>query len=649
MSTGYQNVPQNIYNEVLLSNAVARLNVPRGSAVYSELDQEAIKYFKWAIDYIEPLKIRLVMKDRNDYDPDMTKKNLIYYDMFDAENNDTQKNNVLLRRANMDNSNDTAGTWSFMVDDHEKNLDETKVGHNNIFILQGKKLRNDPWINMMFGICRDDEHDIYGSVGNNVTYAGFGSAIIANEILLDFKRIASRSGISSSSPYRQDTRMFAPNLFYDAFTADDVYPTKPSNKFPNARDRGLYDMSKINFNIREFIAGLNAPLVILSRLLSDIANLIGASWWVNEYNAPILDFISNRPSGHIVKRYPMSSDNPDLVSYFFNKWKIGRTTKISAGFANKLWSNVDVIDVQSTGGSSAGGSVPLFNRDLAQKLPQGIILRDISLLLQRNGNGTSDPNNVTTLHGHIVKDAGGLPVGKVVAFFDIPLALIPTDRPTPVFIPNLEMQRNVTVAPSDFLWIIIYDRGANIDHTLLWFRGKETTGTNAVRSVAQTGGNHASNDGWSRNDDSWVFAYAAFNRSIQRVNAYDWFSIKQYGLVEQAVNVPLANDPATVDKYLHQMLIYTAKPKLSMGDILVSIPNQPLKPRINIEIQDDRIGFSNNRSLIMENNSVSYEWDASSDASGTQFCGIQPHGLFDFRQQFFRRSSKIFKCCENCN
>jgi hypothetical protein len=499
----------------------------------------------------------------------------------------------------------------------------------------------------MFGISRVDEHEIYGSVGNNLTYSGFGTAVIANEVVLDFKRIASRSGISESSPYRQDSRMFAPQLLEDAFIADDVYPVKPSTKFPNMKDRGFFDLSGINYNITEFIAGLNAPLVIASRVLNDIAALIGANWWVDEENKVRLDFLNNRPSGHIIKRVPQASDNPDLVSYFFNRWKISRSTESSAGFANKLWANVDVIDVQASGGSGAGGSIPLFDKDLAQQLPAGIILRDIALLLQRNGNGTSDPN-IQFLHGHIVKDSSNMPIGKPVALFDIPLKSIPTDRPTPIFIPNLTMQKNITVSPTEKLWIVLYDRGFELANTILWFKDDKTVGTNAVRSAFQRS-DHASNTAWTRNDNSYTFAYAAFNRSIQRVSAYDPYSIRLYGIVEQAVSVPLANDPATVDKFLHQMLIYTAKPKLNFGNIIVSIPNIPLKPRINIGIEDSRIGFANNKQLLVENNGVSYEWNANSDATGTQFCGISPSGLFDFRHHFFRRASKMFKCCRNCD
>ena len=92
------------------------------------------------------------------------------------------------------------------------------------------------------------------------------------------------------------------------------------------------------------------------------------------------------------------------------------------------------------------------------------------------------------------------------------------------------------------------------------------------------------------------------------------------------------------------MLIYTAKPKLEFGNILVSIPNQLLKPRITIGIDDDRIRYANNRLLLVENNAVSYDFNAEDNAWGTNFCSVSPTGLYDRRHHFFRRTSQIFKC-----
>lgn len=637
--------PTSLYDEAHRANVVARTIQPVVPAVYSPEDVENRDLFQWAVDYLEPLKLRIVMKDRHHYNPDPEVQNLLYYDMFDAEDNNTERNNVAIKSASINNSNNSAGVWAFTCEDHERNIDIRHVGHNNICIIQAKKFKSDPWQNLMFGICRKDEHQIYGSQGHNILFSGFGTGVIANETVLDFKRIAARSGISNTAPYRQDPSMYASKLALDVFQATDVYPERVTAKNPTLENRGFFDLRGINTNIKEFIAGLDAPLVVASRVLNDIASLIGANWWVDEYNVARFDFINNRPSGVILKRIPKSTDNPDFVSYFFNAWSIGRSTNISDGFANKLWANVDVIDVQASGGSGAGGYIPLFNKDIAQQLPAGVSLKDIALLLQRNGHGTSDPNTVQTLHGHIVKDKNGTPTGTVVALWDVALNSIPEGRATPVFIPNLQIRKGVSIGSSEKIWIVLYDRGANLDHTILWFKDSGTEGTNAVRSVSQRGsGGHAGGTGWQINEDSYTFAYAAFDRSIQRVSAYDPFSVYLYGLVELPVSVPLANDPATVDKYLHQMLLYTAKPKLTFNNATVSIPNQVIKPRTSMYIQDDRITFANNRQLVVDNNSTEYTFNADTDASGVRFCSISPSGLFDHRAHYYRRATKIFTC-----
>ena len=97
------------------------------------------------------------------------------------------------------------------------------------------------------------------------------------------------------------------------------------------------------------------------------------------------------------------------------------------------------------------------------------------------------------------------------------------------------------------------------------------------------------------------------------------------------------------------MLIYTAKPKLTFGELLVSVPNKLIKPRMTIAIQDDRLKYANNRALLVENNSVTYDFDANGGSVGINFCGINPTGLYDYRCHYFRKASNIFKCVPRIN
>lgn len=640
-----QTTYESLYNQPHRAKLAERTYLRDKHANMSQVDIDNIKLYKWLTDYLEPTRIRLVMKDRNDFDPDITKKNLVYYDSFDAENNNTEKNNIRLRIVDISNSDTEAGVFAFTLEDVENNIDLNKVGHNNIVIIQGKKLPEDTWQNMVYGICRKDEQVLYGAVGHNIIFSGFGTGIIANETVLDFKRIARRSEIGSTTPFRNDPRMYSPQLTKDVFDAHDVYPEKITSKNKTMKDRGNFDLSGIDFNITEFIPGLSAGLVIASRVLNDIASLVGADWYVDENNIVRHVFLSNRPDGMTFKNIPHFNDNKDKVSYLLSNLTVKRSCYVADGFANKLWANVPVVDVQQTGGSSKGGNQPMFNIDVALQLPAGIILKDIALLLQRNGSGTSSPNTITTLHGHIVRDVANTPTGKILSHFDIPLQQIPTDRPTAVFIPNLIISPGVNISQNEQLWLILYDRGNNKDNTILWFKGDDTTARVAKRTPQSS---IASNDGWTVVTGQNTLAYAAFNRTIQRVSASDPFSIRKVGLIEKTVDVPLANDAATVDKYLHQLLQASAKPRLEFDVNVASIPNIHIKPRTAAVITEQRLSnISNNKAMPVFISSVDYQFDATNEGVGTRFATVMLSGLYDYRYFNIRRPSKTFSCIKN--
>jgi hypothetical protein len=408
------------------------------------------------------------------------------------------------------------------------------------------------------------------------------------------------------------------------------------------KDRGNFDLSGIDFSITEFIPGLSAGLVVASRVLNDIAAMVGADWYVDEHNIVRHVFLSNKPDGTTFKNIPHYNDNKEKVSYLLSNLTVKRSCYVSDGFANKLWANVSVVDVQKTGGSSAGGSQPMFDIDFAFQLPAGIVLKDLALLLQRNGAGTSSPNTITTLHGHIVRDVANTPTGKILCHFDIPLQQIPTDRPTAVFIPNLVISPGVSISQSERLWIILYDRGNSQENTILWFKGNDTEARTAKRTILPD--DIASNDNWEVYENQNTPAYAAFNRTIQRVSASDPYSIKMCGLVEKVVDVPLANDPATVDKYLHQMLMVTGKPKLEFDVNIASIPNIMLKPRTAAVIEESRLSMANNKAMPVFLSSVDYQFDASNSGVGTRFATIVLSGLYDYRYFNIKRQSKSFSC-----
>jgi hypothetical protein len=593
-------------------------------AVYSEEDMKRQRWYPWFRDYVKPLQLRFDF-----FDKDHT--SLFHYDSFEVGNGTVPEINIINCELNL--AVDSTGTYQFEIEDHQQNVDIDNFGLSTLCRISGKKLESKPWVPMIFGPIRYMEPMRPRTGSFHISFQGFGSGLFANETIVDFKRTAKRTLEDTTQPFLLDPSVQAHKLIRDVFEATDIYPLVVDPETPTLKNRGRYTVgNKILDTVREIVPGIHGPLVPASSILNEISRTTGSVWWIDANNEVNFTHINRDHSGIILKDRIDPLDDPNRVSYFFGEWRFGRSNRKEDGFVNRFYSKVELPTETNAQNNSEGGFDYTFNRDLATQIisPGSAQFRDIALIMERIGTGTSD-SKITSMHGHIVKDNNNTPTGNTIARFDFPLTNIPVGSPAPVFISDLKVVSGQTIDPLGKYWIYIIDRGNDETSTLKWFKNQDNTSRNASRAIsART--NHESTTGWNVNENSFSYTYSVLETKDILVVGEDPFSIEKYGLVEDVVDIPLANDPSTVDKWLQQMLIYTSKPKQTFSVNTVSIPDMFFQPGQIISIEDTLSGLTREKNTIADVQEVSYSFSADDDGLGARFCSISPIGLYDWLQ-----------------
>lgn len=197
---------------------------------------------------------------------------LLTYDSFNPSASPTFK--VLQVIVNV--AMNQAGTFSVFVEDNAQNIDTTKVGLGNRFIISASKTATG-YQDIIHGYCknrivnRDDTGILY------YQFDGYGSQIICNERIIDFQKFATRddSGVSTSSSV--DQSMLAYNLFKTVFEGTSSLPLGAS---PTIISQGGFTENGIDKRVSNFIPGIQQPLVEASAALNKIADYSGAIWGI---------------------------------------------------------------------------------------------------------------------------------------------------------------------------------------------------------------------------------------------------------------------------------------------------------------------------------------------------------------------------------
>lgn len=546
----------------------------------------------------------------------------------------------------------SAGSFDLTLEDSDRSLDFNLTRRSNIVIIKAKKYPNQDYLNLIYG--RTKKVKTLRPGGNQVQYvfSGVGAGALLDDRIVNIQKIANPrpSTNLSPDPYINDVDMQANNLFKTilADTSSYAYQDETLQDQLNMSDDTieLLDASPVLTKI----LAVNQKYVTASQALQSILETVGADGGINSYNEPYLKWPNTQLSGITLKNWDDSIagqglDTANNNSYFVDAFNWELSWDKADGFANRYISQAKSMVItggnanETSGAFNTNGFVSLNEKDYALQIdPQQTRIQNLAIVIERKGEGTKDPQNVTTVHGHIVEDIDNAPIGQQVAVWDIPLAKVPVNTPTAMFLTNIVFTGNRTINSSKKYWITIYNRGNSLDNTINWYTVPTPDGVTsniASRTVAKGlpwAIDHNINNGWEVIvDNPSMLAFTIFDNFTHDIIAEDIESQEKFGIVEEVIQTPFEESPLAAQRYLDGLLQYAAMPKMVTSTGTVTIPNNLFMPGILINIEDKVSGIQPAQNFQAELADLEYNFGGDDTALGSQFIAVNPVGYYNWR------------------
>ena len=410
--------------------------------------------------YIDPVRVKVKIDTRLGV-------NLYTFDSFEGEN--------LINVFDVDVviGIGQTGTFTVMIEDSAKVIDVTTFGlGNRVTIYAGKT--QDTYQPIITGFCRAIE-PVRRSTGIlEYTITGFGAAVIFNERIINLRRVAQRVDISTAEASDLDSRAVAWRIAKSIVEDTDIFPILT---LESIKDQGMLTTNGIDREVNEFIPAIIETSVEASHSMDTIANLTGADWGVDATGDVFLrhSFLSN--SGITVKDTVEDSDRADRTSYFVGEWRYTDSMRKEDGFSNRIFARTSTELIRDIIDANSEGFTDLYKKAVAQMIvPTAPRFRNISFVVSKVGNPETQFN---LMHGRILLDNNGLPTGNKIAEFQFSFNEI-QEQPTNIYKINLAVG-GVQVEVGKKYWIVLYERGNDIENTIRWHHNNDfTSDTNII-------------------------------------------------------------------------------------------------------------------------------------------------------------------------
>lgn len=547
----------------------------------------------------------------------------------------------------------SVGSFDILIEDSEKSLDFNITRRANIVIIKAKKYPGQDYVNLLYG--QSKKVKMLRPGGNQLQYviSGIGGGGLLDERIVNINKIANPTANPNSAipdPFLNDVDMQTNRLFKSlmsdpaSYIVGDVTLQQQLNMSDDIIN--TLDASPVKLKI----LAINQSYVTASAALQAMLESVGADGGINSYNEPYLKWPNTQLSGITLKTWDdaIAGQGLDLAnknSYFVDAFDWELSWFKQDGFTNRYITQAQQTAVTGgnatdpSGAFSTNGFVSLFHKDYALQIePQQTRIQNLAIVVERKGEGTSNPELVTTLHGHIIEDVDNAPIGRRVAIWDIPLAKIPINVPTPMFLTNIVFSGGGNINSDRKYWITAYNRGDGLDNTINWYTvpsPPDTILNIANRNIDNSlpwAENHELNNGWEVTVASpSTLAFSLFDNLKHDIIAEDIESQEKYGLVEDVISTPFEQSPLAAQRYLDALLSYAALPKMTTTPGLVSIPNDLFMPGILINVEDTVSGLAPATNFQAELADLEYQFGADDTALGCQFLKVNPIGYYNWR------------------
>ncbi len=480
------------------------------------------------------------------------------------------------------------GTLNIVIDDSQNIVNKDHLRNTKVFIEMGKtaaSLEN-------YFIAYADIFDVQRPRTNHQEYhiSGLGTASYAGDLLLLIRQ---------ASKTDNDSEFTVKKLFKRAL---EERKFRPLNRV-SIEDITGWTNTDIASNLNTIYPVLNEEFTTLADFYDRLCALEGANWYI-DYRTGIEKLTVKHPSsnhsGKLIKSGDLRApgDRADKVSYIKGAFNVSYDSTASAGVRTRLYTTT-VIDNETVSESIPDKAGTTLNeRFLAQQVK---ILNDERRItgLEFRMNKIGEPDSPKgRLNGYIILDEDNKPRGQILSKFHVDLSSIEDDN-DPVVVSDIDIKSRF-LEGGDVIWLVFTDRaGIKGDvendpaNTIAWKHD------NAL-NVAHTAGTYSASAkadekfredptlaDWQVSTNGPVYTYK-IKSTIKRLQARsNSTAIKTLRDKEAFIDSSFLKTPRAVNKFLAVNLNPMSKPRVTISNLRVTIPNNFLyRPYESVSFAD---------------------------------------------------------------
>jgi len=532
-------------------------------------------------------------------------------------------------------------TWSDSVtidDSVYNNLDQSIFDNGMVMKI---------WLGKRFNLADVAFYGIVDAIGPSRTglgkiawtiYAkGFG--VVPNYTFCDFQKAPPPETMSTNAIVSNPSSIpfFANNLVKSIFGDIDIMPLLDYTL--SERMGKDFTLAFVSSAVRDFIPGIKQPLAAASALISTIARMSGAIWYIDQYKRLQFRYPNGDNQGVLIKDYWEPGDSGDFTAYIKpgQAFSYVDSTRPEDGFAQQLFAIAEKTD-QIGINTRAISFTSLFDKNIAFAVYPGVAkFSNMTFMLSKVGSGSNEANPaVAKIRGKIITDNKFQPTGTPIADFAIAINDIP-DTPTPIV--KIDRPQFKDLQIDKLHWIMFFASGSSEANTVrVWHDdNRQTPSTpdnprySAIQFLKDGVTNKAfSKKNWYTSSQGPAYSIAFATTSNMIIEASDPASIEKWSPgrpVQARATIPTLKNIDAAKQYLQILVSQTAQKIRNYGNLTVSIPNILIQPGTEVQLVSDKL-----RDLYFENNtmatvkSVNYNLDVANYAVGSKSCDITLRG-----------------------
>ena len=510
---------------------------------------------------------------------------------------------------------DESGTFNLIINDNENVVNKDHIRNAKVRIKLGKEGQ----ILNTFIIGFGDIFDISRPATNFQEYklSGFGTQIQASEMLMLVRKAADTDDDGDLLPEGQFNvdEQFQASLTERKFT--------PLNRDDIGNITGWDENPDIASDLDTNVPIINEVFTTFADYWDRLASMEGAHWFI-DYSTGREKFTVKHPdklhTGVTIKSgdQRLASDKANRTAYIKGGFNITEDSSSGAGVHTRLYTTTIIDREEIIKYLVDKGRTSLNKRFIAQQIPifnDQRRITDITLILERIGEPESPKSRV---NGFVVMDENDTPTGKTLGNFSVPISDLERDADK-ILIEGIDLKTRF-LEGTNKIWIVLLDRSGikgdvedDPNNTVMWHHDNRLNQANTVVSNGQTiavksatftpddenDRDNFADQTWNVSSNGPTYSFklmSSIRRLYSRTNPS---AAKRMRFKEQFIDSSWLKNPKSVTRWLSLNLNPMSKPRRSISNVSVTIPNNFLfRPYQRVHVSDGLSGFADDMQIV---------------------------------------------------